>query len=143
MLERQALDAFASIAQETRLRIVRRLVVAGADGMAAGAIAEAVGGGSASRTSFHLSHLENAGLVTRRRVGRSIVYSAAFPALSDLVAFLMKDCCEGHCEVCDRAISLFAQCTGRPTQAVSVAGAGLVCEEASTSRTVRTSGPKA
>jgi ArsR family transcriptional regulator, arsenate/arsenite/antimonite-responsive transcriptional repressor len=39
-----------------------------------------------------------------------------FPALSDLVAFLMRDCCEGHCAVCDKAIALFAKCTGRPTR---------------------------
>lgn len=115
MDEAKALDGFAALSQEARLRIVRRLVVAGAGGMSAGAIGEAVGVGSASRLSFHLSHLERAGLVESRRDGRLIIYSAIFPALSDLVAFLMRDCCEGHCEVCDRAISLFAQCTGRPT----------------------------
>ena len=93
----------------------------GAGGMSAGAIGEALGGGSASRLSFHLSHLEHSGLVESRRKGRSIIYSAIFPALSELVAFLMRDCCEGHCDVCDRAISLFAQCTGRPvTSALSV-----------------------
>ncbi len=114
MNEEQALEAFAAISNQTRLRIVRMLVVAGAAGRAAGAIAEALGGASASRISFHLSQLERAGLVESRREGRSIIYSAIFPTLSDLVAFLMRDCCEGHCEVCDRAIDLFAQCTGRP-----------------------------
>lgn len=126
--EKQAIDGFAAIAQETRLRIIRLLVTAGADGMAAGAITEAIGGASAPRISFHLSHLENAGLVTSRREGRSIIYSAIFPALSDLVAFLMRDCCEGHCEVCDRAIDLFARCTGRP-QRIEQAPK-IVCETA-------------
>ena len=42
MDERQALAAFAALSQETRLQIVRLLVVAGADGMAAGALAERV-----------------------------------------------------------------------------------------------------
>ncbi len=116
MNEQQALDGFGALSQETRLRIVRLLVKAGADGMAAGAIADALDGAAASRVSFHLNHLEQAGLVTSRREGRSIRYSATFTALSDLVAFLMRDCCEGHCEVCDRAIDLFAQCTGRPTK---------------------------
>ena len=114
MDEELALDGFAAIAQETRLRIIRMLVTAGAEGMAAGAITEALGTASAPRVSFHLNHLEHAGLVESRREGRSIIYSAIFPALSDLVAFLMKDCCSGHCEVCDQAISLFAKCTGRP-----------------------------
>lgn len=114
MTESQALQAFAAISHVTRLRIVRLLVVAGADGRSAGAIAEAMDDAPPSRVSFHLHQLEKAGLVESRRDGRSIIYSAVFPALSDLVAFLMRDCCEGHCSVCDRAIALFAQCTGRP-----------------------------
>ncbi|WP_073135197.1 ArsR/SmtB family transcription factor [Muricoccus roseus] len=116
MDERQALDGFAALSQETRLRIVRMLVKAGAEGMSAGAIAAELDGSAASRVSFHLGHLENAKLITKRRNGRSIIYSAIFPQLSDLVAFLMRDCCQGHCKVCDQAITLFAQCTGRPTE---------------------------
>lgn len=115
MKEQAALAAFGALSQETRLRIVRLLVVAGADGMAAGTIGEALGGAASSRVSFHLSQLEHAGLVKSRREGRSIIYSAVFPALSDLVAFLMHDCCQGHCAYCDKAIALFAKCEGRPT----------------------------
>ncbi|MBI0538459.1 transcriptional regulator [Roseomonas sp. KE2513] len=130
MQEQQALDAFASLSQEARFRIVRRLVVAGADGMAAGAIGEAVGV-SGSRLSFHLSDLERSGLIRSRREGRSIIYSAIFTALSDLVALLMRDCCEGHCEVCDQAISLFARCNGRPQAVADQAPRpALVCSEA-------------
>lgn len=99
MNERQALAGFAALSQETRLRIVRLLVTAGPQGMAAGAIGEAMGA-SSSRMSFHLSHLERAGLVGSRREGRSIVYRAAHPALADLVGFLMRDCCQGHPEIC-------------------------------------------
>lgn len=104
MDERQALAAFAALAQEHRLRLVRRLVVAGPEGLAAGRVAEAVGV-SASSASFHLKELEQAGLVQARREGRSIVYSAAYPALSGLVAFLMKDCCQGRPEVCAPAVA--------------------------------------
>lgn len=95
----QALAAFAALSQETRLRIVRLLVTAGPDGLAAGAVAEAVGA-SSSTVSFHLSHLERAGLIASRREARSIIYSAAYPALSGLIAFLMHDCCQGRPEVC-------------------------------------------
>lgn len=106
--EAQALDAFASLSQETRLRIVRLLVTAGPEGLSAGAIGKAMDGASSSRMSFHLSHLEHAGLVVSRREGRSIIYSVAFPVLSDLIAFLMRDCCQGHPDVCNPAVALLS-----------------------------------
>lgn len=105
MNEKRALDAFAALSQETRLRIVRLLVKAGPEGLSAGAIGEAMDGASSSRMSFHLSHLEHAGLVDARREGRSIIYSAGLPTLSALVEFLMRDCCQGHPEVCNPAIA--------------------------------------
>jgi ArsR family transcriptional regulator, arsenate/arsenite/antimonite-responsive transcriptional repressor len=78
MNEKQALDGFAAIAQETRLRIIPMLVTAGADGMAAGAITQALRIASVPRVSFHLNHLEHAGPVESRREGRSII-SRSFP----------------------------------------------------------------
>ena len=77
MDERQALSAFGALSQETRLRILRMLVVAGPDGMAAGMIAEQAEV-SPSNVSFHLKELEHAGLVTARRDARSIIYSAEY-----------------------------------------------------------------
>lgn len=120
MNEAVVIKGFAAISQETRLRIIRILVTAGADGLPSGAIAEALGSASPQRTSFHLKALEIAGLVESRREGKSIIYSALFPALSNLVAFLMHDCCGGHCKYCDQAIALFAKCTGRPTEPTGV-----------------------
>ncbi len=110
MHEKQALYAFAALSQETRLRIVRLLVTAGPEGMSAGAIGEAMDGASSSRMSFHLSHLEQAGLVESRREGRSIIYSAALTTLSGLVEFLMRDCCQGHPEVCNPAMAALSSC---------------------------------
>ncbi len=110
MNEPRALDAFSALAQETRLRIVRRLVIAGPEGLSAGAIAEAMDGASSSRMSFHLSHLEQAGLVISRRQGRSIIYSAALTTLAALVEFLMRDCCQGHPEVCKPAMAAMPSC---------------------------------
>jgi ArsR family transcriptional regulator len=109
MDQAQALNAFAALSQETRLQIVRLLVKAGPDGLAAGAIGEAVGA-SSSKASFHLSHLEQAGLIESRRESRSILYSAAYPALAGLVGFLMRDCCQGHPEVCEPAVAALAAC---------------------------------
>jgi ArsR family transcriptional regulator len=53
MEDRKALATFAALSQETRLGIVRTLVVAGPEGLAAGAIAERMGV-SPSNLSFHL-----------------------------------------------------------------------------------------
>lgn len=104
MDERQALMAFGALSQETRLRILRALVTAGPDGVAAGAIAEGMEV-SASNASFHLKELERAGLVTARRDARSIIYCASFDSLSGLLRFLMEDCCSGHPEICAPALA--------------------------------------
>lgn len=109
MDERQALTAFSALAQETRLAVVRLLVQAGPEGLAAGAIGEAVGA-SASVASFHLAHLERAGLIRSRREARSIIYSAAYDGLSGLVGFLMQDCCAGRPEVCAPVLAALTPC---------------------------------
>jgi len=107
--EYRALDAFGALSQETRLQIVRLLVKAGPEGMPAGAIGAALEA-SSSKLSFHLSHLERAGLIHSRREARSIIYSAAYPALSELVEFLMRDCCQGRPEVCAPAVAALSAC---------------------------------
>lgn len=99
MEEGQALMAFGALSQETRLRILRHLVVAGEDGIAAGALAEKLEV-SASNISFHLKELERAGLVAARRDARSIFYAARYEALRGLIRFLMDDCCAGRPEIC-------------------------------------------
>lgn len=114
MDERQAILAFAALAQELRLRIVRLLVQAGPEGMAAGALGEAVGA-SSSNVSFHLKELERSGLAQSRRKSRSIIYSASYEALSRLIRFITEDCCAGHPEVCNLARSGIDECC--PTKA--------------------------
>jgi DNA-binding transcriptional ArsR family regulator len=104
MREDQALSAFAALSQEHRLRIVRLLVEAGPEGMAAGALGEKLGAGS-SKVSFHLSHLEQAGLVRSHRDGRLIIYAVEVATLSGLIAFLLKDCCGGRPEICAPAFT--------------------------------------
>ena len=107
--ETQALEAFGALSQQTRLQMVRTLVVAGPDGLPAGAVGEAVGASSSS-ASFHLANLERAGLVTSRRVARSIIYAANYEALAGLVEFLMRDCCQGRPEVCAPAAIVAVSC---------------------------------
>jgi ArsR family transcriptional regulator len=109
MDERQALASFGALSQETRLRIIRTLVIAGPDGMAAGAIAGKVEV-SASNVSFHLKELERAGLVSQKRESRSIFYAASYEALGGLVRFLLEDCCAGKPEICAPAFDIGACC---------------------------------
>lgn len=99
MDERQALGAFGALSQETRLQIIRLLVVAGPEGLAAGTLA-ARAEVSPSNISFHLKELERVGLVSTERESRSIIYRANYDALGGLVRFLMEDCCSGHPEIC-------------------------------------------
>lgn len=87
-----ALIAFDALSQETRLRAFRLLVEHGHDGAPAGKLSESLGIPHNS-LSFHLNHMSNAGLVNSRREGRSIIYSANFEKLTDLIRFMVKDCC--------------------------------------------------
>ncbi|MBB4250192.1 helix-turn-helix transcriptional regulator [Rhizobium sp. BK008] len=109
MDQRQALIAFGALSQETRLHIVRMLVVSGPGGMAAGAIAEKAEV-SPSNISFHLKELERSGLIAQQRESRSIIYTANYEALGGLVRFLMEDCCSGHPEICAPAAEVAACC---------------------------------
>ncbi len=109
MNRHQALIAFGALSQETRLHIIRMLVVAGPDGMAAGAIAEKAEV-SPSNISFHLKELEHSGLIDAERRSRSIIYTANYEALGGLVRFLMEDCCSGHPEICAPAAKIAACC---------------------------------
>ena len=89
-----AVGALGALAQEHRLALFRLLVQAGQQGMAAGAIAEALGIPNSS-LSFHLAQLQAAGLIAQRRQGRSLIYSADYAAMDRLVAYLMENCCGG------------------------------------------------
>lgn len=91
-------EALAALAQTHRLAAFRALVEAGPPGLAAGALADAVGL-SPSALSFHLAHLTRAGLIACRRDGRRMIYAADFAAMQALVGYLTENCCGGaSCE---------------------------------------------
>ncbi len=94
MEKQNALAALTALSQETRLDVFRLLVRAGGEGMAAGAISDALAVPQAT-LSFHLKELKNAGIVSCRREGRSLIYAPDFPAMNQLLRFLTENCCEG------------------------------------------------
>lgn len=94
MEKTDAVTALAALAQDNRLDVFRLLVQAGPEGMPAGAVAEALDLPPNTLT-FHFDRLRMAGLVTVRRVGRSMIYAAQFETMNALLAFLTENCCGG------------------------------------------------
>mgnify|MGYP002400157692 CR=1 FL=1 len=92
MKTKNAVNALAALAQESRLEIFRLLVRKGAAGMAAGDLSSHFGMPPATM-SFHLKELSNAGLIVSRRESRSIIYSADYDQMRELLCFLMENCC--------------------------------------------------
>jgi ArsR family transcriptional regulator, arsenate/arsenite/antimonite-responsive transcriptional repressor len=92
MEKKAAMAALGALAQETRLDAFRLLVAEGPAGLAAGVIADRLSVLPASLT-FHLQQLVHAGLITQRRLGRQIIYSAEYGAMNELLAYLTENCC--------------------------------------------------
>ena len=97
MESENAILALAALAQPTRLDAFRLLVRHEPDGMAAGDIADTLAV-PANTMSAHLGVLSRAGLITSKRMSRSIIYRADLDRISTLVVFLLKDCCEGRAD---------------------------------------------
>jgi protein-tyrosine-phosphatase/DNA-binding transcriptional ArsR family regulator len=91
----EAVDVLAALAQDARLEVVRQLVRAGPDGLAAGEIARKARVRPPT-LSFHLARLEEAGVVASRREGRSIRYALRSERLAALFDYLGDDCCQGR-----------------------------------------------
>ena len=121
MKQGKALAALQALANEDRLALVRLLVPHGAEGLAAGEIARRMGL-SASRLSFHLAQMEQAGLVSARKVARNVIYTIDAGGLGETIAFLLSDCCLEHPEVvaCCRHRPGGAEAAGAPEATVSI-----------------------
>jgi DNA-binding transcriptional ArsR family regulator len=88
-----AIGAFAALAQETRLGVIRLLAECGPAGLTAGDLAERLGV-PPSTLSHHLATLERAGLAHSRRVHRQIFYAADREGTAGLLGFLARTCGE-------------------------------------------------
>jgi ArsR family transcriptional regulator, arsenate/arsenite/antimonite-responsive transcriptional repressor len=101
--EARALAMLGGLAQESRIQLFRALVhahspVADEGGLAAGDLARQLDIPSPT-LSFHLKAMSHAGLVSSRKIGRSKIYKANLDAMSQLISFLLDDCCDGCCDM--------------------------------------------
>jgi DNA-binding transcriptional ArsR family regulator len=95
----KVVGSFEALAHETRLGVLRLLIPAGRNGLAAGDIGKRLDLPPNS-LSFHLARLVNAGLIVSRRSGRNLFYAADYARVDDLVRFLADNCCADAPEGC-------------------------------------------
>ncbi|WP_374371311.1 ArsR/SmtB family transcription factor [Dongia sp.] len=103
MKSAQAISALSALAQETRLDVFRHLMQHHPKGIPAGDLA-AKFGVPASTMSAHLAILTRAGLTSPARDGRTIYYAAEIDGIRELLSFLVKDCCNGKPNACNRLL---------------------------------------
>ncbi len=84
-------DRFSAIGAEPRLRIIQSLLVAPQGERTVGELQEDIGI-PWSTLSHHLEKLRNEDLVTTRRDGSFLWYSANAKVLNEMLGFLSVDC---------------------------------------------------
>jgi len=92
MKSEDAVVALGALAQESRLALFRALVKRGPEGYTPGDLTSKLQIPGPT-LSFHLKELQRAGLVTARREGRFLHYSASFETMQELIGFLTEKCC--------------------------------------------------
>lgn len=99
MKNADAVASLAALAQDSRLDIFRLLVQAGPEGLAAGDVAAKLKLAPNTLT-FHFDRLREAGLVSVRRDGRSMIYAVRIETMNELLGYLTENCCNGAPEKC-------------------------------------------
>ena len=94
-----AVKVLGALAQPARLEVFRLLVARGGEGMCAGDLSAELEIPK-NTMSFHLKELQNAGMISAERNGRSITYRLEEDGIRDLMQFLTEDCCKGRPELC-------------------------------------------
>ncbi len=117
MNQEDAIEAFAALAQGTRMTIYRLLVREEPHGMRVSEISRQLDI-VPSTLSGHLAILKRAGLLKATRNQREIHYSANLGTMSNLVSFMLEDCCNGKVENCQEIISLLSRSDSKIDAAV-------------------------
>ncbi len=100
MKQNDAIKSLSAMAHDGRLKLLRKLIQAGPDGLLAGDLARFAGIG-ATTASAQLLVLTNADLIYSERSGREVRYFAAYDQMRGLLSFLMMDCCGNRSEICE------------------------------------------
>lgn len=109
-----AAKKFAALAQVTRIDVLRALAQRGAGGMAAGELASTLGL-APSTLSFHLSALEQAGLIQSSRHSRNVIYAVRFVGLRALFILLAETCCSSLPDLRSDLVKLLPESEERST----------------------------
>lgn len=105
-----AIEAFAALAQPTRLETFRLLVRREPVGIIPAGELACLLAVPQNTMSAHLAILSRAGLISGERQSRSILYRADLARLRELVLFLLKDCCGGRADLCTPIIDVLTSC---------------------------------
>ncbi|SFQ65594.1 arsenate reductase [Roseivivax halotolerans] len=131
-MESDVVLKLTTLGHTQRLAIFRLLIRRVPDAVPAGEIAEALGI-KPSTLSSYLSALTQAGLVTQRRKGTSLLYSANLDGAQTMIDTLFLDCCRGRPDLClsltsssrdgakpmsDRKFNVLFICTGNSARSI-------------------------
>ncbi|MGH1428829.1 MAG: ArsR/SmtB family transcription factor [Arenicella sp.] len=86
--------ALKELGHPTRLAIFKRMIKAGHEGIAVGAIQNELDL-AGSTLSHHISSLVSADLIEQRREGRVLYCVAKYEQLEATIQFLQEECCTG------------------------------------------------
>jgi ArsR family transcriptional regulator, arsenate/arsenite/antimonite-responsive transcriptional repressor len=89
----KAAKQLEALGNPTRLQLYRVLVRAGDEGLPVGHLQEKLRI-AASTLSHHLHRLILMGLVTQERRSTTLICRANYPAMDNLVGFLVDECCQ-------------------------------------------------
>jgi ArsR family transcriptional regulator, arsenate/arsenite/antimonite-responsive transcriptional repressor len=104
-----AVTALLALAQPTRLSVFRKLIKVHPDEIAAGELAATLDVPH-NTLSTHLAILSRAGLIASRRESRMVYYGADVDGFRAIIAFLMRDCCNGRAEICAPLVAELSCC---------------------------------